>query len=106
MATLTLPAGNYWISSRVVAANDGTADVEVVCQLGGTNVTATYGQVDLLPDNVTVGAWESTIPIETVATLTGSTAVTLQCGAAPGPLILYMYYPQINAFPVASIVTQ
>ena len=106
MATLTLPAGNYLISSRIVAANDGAADVEVVCEIAGSNITTTYAQADLLPDNNTVGIWLATLPIQVVASLPGSTAVTLQCEAAPGPLTLFMYYPQITAIPVTTLTQQ
>ena len=106
VATLTLPAGNYWISSKVTVANDSSvADVEAVCQLSGGPLTGTYAQVDLLPDNSTVGIFLATLPLEAAVTFTSSTGVTLQCEAAPTPTI-FVYYPQMTAFPVTSITTQ
>ncbi len=105
-ATLTLPAGNYWISSKITAANDGATDIEVVCQLAGGPITGSYSQVDLLPDNSTVGIFLATLPLETAVTLTSTTAITLQCEAAPSPVTLFLYYPQMTAFPVTNITSQ
>jgi hypothetical protein len=104
VATLTLPAGNYLITSKVTVANAGGGDVEVVCQL--YPLSGNYAQADLLPDNGTVGIWLATLPLETVATFGTTTAVTLECEAAPGPLTVFLYYPSIIATPVTTVTTQ
>jgi hypothetical protein len=62
--------------------------------------------VDLLPDNPTVGIFLGTLPLQGVVTLSSTTAITLQCEAAPGPLVVYAYYPQMTAIPVTNITTQ
>ena len=106
IATLTLPAGNYWISSKVTVSNFNTvADVEVVCQLAGGSLTGTLSIADLSPDGGGVGIWSETLPLEAAGNFTSTTSVTLQCEAAPNPTV-YLYWPQITAIPVANITTQ
>ena len=100
IATLTLPAGSYFITSKVTVSN-----FDWCANLTGGSLSGTYAQVDLEPDNGTVGIWLATLPLEAVATFSGTTAVSLQCEAAPNPDV-YIYYPQMSAIPVTNIVNQ
>ncbi len=106
LATLTLPAGTYWIQAQVSVVSGGSIDLEVACQL--TGITGAISLTDLEADNGTVGAWSQTMPLQGAITLTGSTAVQLQCFGAPSADIqaLYAYRPQMTAIPVTTLVTQ
>jgi len=104
IASLTLPAGSYWIQAETLVINLSTVtDVEVVCEIPQIN-GALYA-ADLATDNATVGSWEATIPVQGVITLGGAGTIQLQCEAAPSPEV-YAYRPQIMALQAASITAQ
>jgi hypothetical protein len=106
IATLSLPAGSYLIHASTVVANDSTsANVEVACELVGGALGDAYALSDLNPDTSGVGIWSQTVPLMTYATLTSTTTITLQCEAAPSPIV-YVYYPQIAAIPVTTVTYQ
>jgi Collagen triple helix repeat (20 copies) len=105
VASLNLPAGSYWILGTVTLVNDlggNPAEVEGVCSLSGGEIDtdSSIATVDLLPDDVQVGSWASTISVQTAVTLSNQTVVSMQCagsGAGYTSNTFFAYRPKLTA---------
>lgn len=104
VASLSLPAGNYWIHGVVNVLNaDSGTDAEVVCQI--PQISGAISSVDLNTDNSQVGAFEAELPVQGIISLSGTTTIQLSCSYAPSGDV-YAYRPQLMAIQVTSIISQ
>jgi hypothetical protein len=105
--SMNLVAGSYLIYGSVQLTNAGGIQVEAFCQLQDAlnviNTSNTTAVADLMPDNNTVGSWSEMVPLETAATFSSSTVVTIACGGQQGQYPLYAYRSTLTAVQVSNL---